>query len=57
MSQSHGIKGGTTHKAFQLEVFRWERGASVVAVVFLFLSFKISNKYIHTEGKGEKNAK
>lgn len=29
MSQSHGIKGGTTNKAFQERQFLWESGAPI----------------------------
>lgn len=41
MSQSHGIKGGTTNEAFQEQRFQWERGTSICAnfAFFHFLDF------------------
>ena len=44
MSQSHGIKGGTTDKVFQQQCVQWEEGASVGAG-FVFLDLKIF--YMH----------
>ena len=44
MSQSHGIKGGTTDGAFQEQGFLWERAASV-GVDFNLFTFK--NVYMH----------
>ena len=41
MSRSHWIKGGTTDEAFQDQGFLWERGASVCADFFFFMSFEI----------------
>ena len=36
MSQNQRIKGGTADKAFQVQCFVWERGASVGADFELF---------------------
>ena len=40
MSQSHGIKGGTTDEAFQEQRLLWDRGASVCVDIGL-LSFMV----------------
>lgn len=36
MSESHGIKGGTTDETFQEQLFWWERGAPVSTDFELF---------------------
>ena len=47
MSQSHGIKGGTTDEAFLEQCFLWERGGSIGGDFELFnLLFTCTRKYI-----------
>ena len=60
MSQSHGIKGGTTDEAFQEHCCLWERGAPVGADFALVSTFQIfymhENRYNTLTERGKKEA-